>query len=60
MPPFWKSAEFWKAASLVVAVVFSYFVPDKVLEAATVEALVYAVLKLFFDVVPELRIRGLM
>lgn len=59
MPPFLKSAEFWKAVSLIVAVVFSYFVPDHAVQAAMVEAFVYALLKLFFNVVPELRARGL-
>ena len=60
MPPFLKSAEFWKSASLVVAVVFSYFVPEHAVDALMIEGLVYAVLKLFFNVTPELRARGLM
>lgn len=59
MSPFWKSVEFWKSASLIAASLIAYFAPEHAVEAAVIEALVYAVLKLFFNVSPELKARGL-
>ena len=58
MPNFVKSLAFWKAVSLVVAVLVAAF-SDYKLEAAMVEALVLAVLQLF-GVNPELRSRGIL
>jgi len=58
MPNFVKSLAFWKAVSLVVAVLVAAF-SDYKLEAAMVEALVLAVLQLF-GVNPELRARGIL
>lgn len=60
MPSFVKSAEFWKAVVVVVAALVTYFSPTWVVTADVLLAVVYAVLKLFFNVVPELRAKGLM
>jgi hypothetical protein len=60
MPPFVKSAEFWKAVCLITAALVTYFLPQYALTADSILAVIYALLKLFFNVVPELRARGLM
>lgn len=58
LPPFLKSLAFWKAVSLIVAVLVAYFLPDKAFDSAKLEALIYAVLQLF-NISPELQSRGL-
>jgi hypothetical protein len=60
MPPFLKSIEFLKAASLIVAALVAFFLPEYAVEAAVIETFVYAFLKLFFNVTPELRAKGLL
>ena len=58
MPPFVYSAEFWKAAVVVAVAVITYLSPSWMVTADVLLALIYAVLKLFFNVVPELRAKG--
>ena len=58
MLPFWKSAEFWQSACIVAAALITYFAPTWMVTADVILAVVYAALKLFFNVVPELRARG--
>ena len=60
MPPFLKSIEFIKAGSLIIAALVAYFLPQYATEAAVIETFVYAFLKLFFNVTPELKAKGLM
>ena len=59
MNPFWKSAEFWKALVVVAVALVTYFAPTWQVTGDVLLALIYAVLKLFFNVTPELRARGL-
>lgn len=56
---FYQSAEFWKAVCVVAAALITYFFPDHAVVADTILAVVYGLLKLFFNVTPELRARGL-
>ena len=60
MPPFVYSIEFWKSLVVVAVAVITYFAPTWTVTADVVLALIYAALKLFFNVVPELRAKGLM
>jgi hypothetical protein len=58
MIPWYKSLAFWKAATLVVAVLLVQFGVVDVLDAGKLLAMVLAVLELF-NITPELRAKGL-
>lgn len=65
MIPFYKAKAFWQGVSYVAAgalallVFFNVLPPQFLIGSAVIYAGVEAILKWVFDIVPELRVRGL-